>query len=71
MEGIKLEVGNYAKVYRTKSALDKFEKKYPRHTFLRTSINNWKGIIASGDELQKKKGIANILLLYFWFVCRV
>ena len=65
MESINLEVGNYAKVYGTKAALDKFQKKYSRHTFLRSSINNWKRKITSGDELQRKKGIAQILLLDF------
>ena len=35
-ESIKLDVGNYAKIYGRKSALYKFQKKYPRHTFLRT-----------------------------------
>ena len=47
------------------AALDKFQEKYLRQTFLQTSINNWKWKITSGDELQKKKGIANILLLNF------
>ena len=65
LESINLEVGNYAKVYGTKAALDKFQKKYSRHTFLRSSINNWKRKITSGDELQRKKGIAQILLLDF------
>ena len=26
----------------TKSALEKFGKKYPKYTFIRTSVNNWK-----------------------------
>ena len=49
------------------AALDKFQEKYLRQTFLQISINNWKRKITSGDELQKKKGIANILLLNFGF----
>ena len=53
------------KVYGTKTALDKFQKKYPRQAFLRTWINNWVWNIASDDKLQKKKGITNILLLDF------
>ena len=34
-EWIKNEVG-------TKSALEKFNTKYPQYTFVRTSVNNWK-----------------------------
>ena len=64
-ESIKLDVGNYAEIYGTKTALDKFQKKYPKHTFLRISINNWKRKNIRADELQKKKDIANISLLDF------
>lgn len=52
---IKLDVRNYAKVYGTNAALDKFQKKYPKHRFLWDSINNWKRNVNSGNELQKKK----------------
>ena len=38
------------------------------HGFLRTSINKRESKIASGDKLQKKKGIANILLDFGLFV---
>ena len=41
-ERIKNEVGEYALIYGTKSALEKFGKKYPKYTFIRTSVNNWK-----------------------------
>ena len=64
-ESITCKDRNYGKVYGTKAALDKFQKKYSRHTFLRTSINNWKWKITTGDKLQNKKVIANILLLDF------
>ena len=40
-ERIKNEVGEYALIDGTKSALEKFGKKYPKYTFIRTSINNW------------------------------
>ena len=46
---------NYAKVYGAKAALDKFQEKYPRYPFLRTSINNWKRKITSGYKPQKKE----------------
>ena len=39
-ERIKNEVGEYALIYGTKSALEKFGKKYPKYTFIRTSVNN-------------------------------
>ena len=50
-ERIKNEVGEYALIYGTKSALEKFGKKYPKYTFIRTSVNNWKKKI----EKDKKK----------------
>ena len=67
-ESIKLEFRNFTKVHETKTSLDKFQKNYPRHTFVQTSINNWKRRITSGGKLQKKKGIANILLDFGLFV---
>ena len=39
---IKNEVGEYALLNGTKSALEKFKKKDPKYTFFRTSVNNWK-----------------------------
>ena len=41
-ESIKNEVGEYTLIHGTKSALEKFGKKYPKCTFIRTSVNNWK-----------------------------
>ena len=37
---IKNEVGEYARLNGTKLAVEKFKKKYPKYTFIRTSINN-------------------------------
>ena len=34
--------GSYVLMHGTKFALDKFVKKYPKYTFIRTSVNNWK-----------------------------
>ena len=42
---IKNEVGEYALLNGTKLAVEKFKKKYPKYTFIRTSINNWKNKI--------------------------
>ena len=39
---VKTEIGRYASINGTKSALEHFGKKYPHFTFLRTSVNNWK-----------------------------
>ena len=38
LESIKLEVGNYAKVYGTKVALDEFQKKYSKHVPLNLEL---------------------------------
>ena len=37
---IKNEVGEYALIHGTKSAMEKFRIKYPKYTFIRTSVNN-------------------------------
>ena len=37
---IKNEAGKYALTHGTKSALEKFGKKNPKYTFIRTSVNN-------------------------------
>ena len=50
-ERIKNKVGEYALIHGTKSALEKFGKKYPKYTFTRTSVDNWKKQI----EKDKKK----------------
>ena len=50
-ERIKNEVGEYALIHGTKSALEKFGKKYPKYTFIRTSVNNWK----KKNKKEKKK----------------
>ena len=39
-ERIKIEVGEYALINGTKSALLKFNTKYPQYTFIRISVNN-------------------------------
>ena len=39
---IKKEVGLYARNFGTASAIKKFATKYPKYSFLRTSVNTWK-----------------------------
>ena len=65
-ERIKIEVGEYALLNGTKSALAKFGRKYPKYTFLRTSVNNWKVKIGKDKKQNnvtayKKKGRPNLL----------
>ena len=55
-ESIKNEVGEYTLIHGTKSALEKFGKKYPKCTFIRTSVNNWKKKI----EKDKKNDNATV-----------
>ena len=50
-EKIETEVGTYALNHGTKAALERFNKIYPKYTFLRTSINNWKFKIKKVKEL--------------------
>ena len=41
-EKIKEEVGRFALLHSTKSAINKFSKIYPEFIFLRTTVNSWK-----------------------------
>ena len=56
-ERIKNEVGEYALINGTKSALEKFNTKYPQYTFVKTSVNNWKKKI----ENDKKQNIVTVI----------
>lgn len=65
-ERIKIEVGEYALINGTKSALEKFNTKYPQYTFIRTSVNNWKKKIENNKKQNisttiAKKGRPNLL----------
>ena len=39
---IKKEVGRYARDFGTALAIKKFATKYPKYSFLRTTVNTWK-----------------------------
>ena len=56
-ERIKNEVGEYALINGRKSALEKFNTKYPQNTFVRTSVNNWK----KKKENDKKQNIVTVI----------
>ena len=65
-ERIKNEVGEYALIHGTKSALEKFRKKYPKYTFIRTPVNNWKKKNEKHKRndnvnLHRRKGRPNLL----------
>ena len=63
-EKIKTEVGTFALIHGTKVALERFKKTYPKYTFLRTSISNWKFKIKKdkeGKTIFKWKGRLNLL----------
>ena len=51
-------------IHGTKAALERFNKIYPKHTFLRTSINKGKFKIKKdkeGKTIFKRKGLPNLL----------
>ena len=53
-EHIKREVGNYAIVNGTKAHINKFQKRYPKYDFKRTTVNSWKiKYQKSGKELEE------------------
>ena len=61
---MKAEVETYALLSESKAALERFNKIYPKYTFLRTSINNWKFKIKKekeGKTTFKQKGRPNLL----------
>ena len=62
-EKVKREVGNHALTFRTLSAIKKFSVKYPKFTFIRTSVNNWKNKCKTGGDnfVFKKVGRPNLL----------
>ena len=63
-EKIETEVGTYALNHGTKAALERFNKIYPKYTFLRTSINNWKFKTKKGKKgktIFKPNGRPNVL----------
>ena len=41
-EKVKRKVGNHPLTFGASSAIKKFSAKYPKLTFVRTSVNNWK-----------------------------
>ena len=63
-ETIKREAGKYALLHRTKATVERFNKVYPKYTFVRTTINNWKLKINNekdGKTIFKKKGRPNLV----------
>ena len=49
-ERIKHKVGEYALIHGRKSALEKFGKRYPKYTFIRTSVKKWKKKIEKDEK---------------------
>ena len=60
-EIIKKEVGIYAKVYETASAIKKFSPKYARYNFNRTMVNSYKTKCKVASPTFKKAGRPNLL----------
>lgn len=56
---IKEEVGAYANIHGTASAIKRFSTKYKKYTFNRTTINSWK-VISKNKIVLKKAGRPNI-----------
>ena len=59
-EEIKKEVGTYANIYGTASAIKKFSTKYEKYTFNRTTVNSWKAK-SKNKSVFNKAGRPNIL----------
>ena len=62
-EKVKRGVGNHVLRFGTSSAIKKFSVKYPKFTFIRTLLNNWKNKCKAGGEnfVFKKVRRPNIL----------
>ena len=59
-EEIKKEVGTYANIYETASAIKKFSTQYEKYTFNRTTVNSWKAK-SKNKSVFNKAGRPNIL----------
>ena len=57
------KVGNHALTFEATSAIKTFSVKYPKFTFIRTLVNNWKNKCKTGDNnfVFKKVGRSNLL----------
>ena len=62
-EKVKREVANRTLTFGTSSAIKKFSAKYPKFTFIGTSVNNWKNKCKTGGDnfVFKKVGRPNLL----------
>ena len=65
-ECIKNVVGEYTLKHGTKSALEKYGKKYPKQTFIRISVNNWEAKTEKDKKndnstVHRRKGRPNLL----------
>ena len=59
---IKKEVALYARDFGTASAIKKFTTKYPKYSFIRTTVNTWKKKCNDGDwAVIKRIGRPNLL----------
>ena len=60
---VKREDGNHSLTFGTSSAIKKFSVKYPKFTFIRTSVNNWTNKCETGGDnfVFKKVGRPNLL----------
>ena len=59
---IKKEVDLYARDFGTASAIKTFTTKYPKYSFIRTTIKNWKKKYNNGDQIIIKRiGRPNLL----------
>ena len=60
----KTKIRTYALIHGTKAALERLNKIYPKYTFLRTSISNWKFKLKKDKKertIFKRKGCPNLL----------
>ena len=62
-ENVRKEVGKYAFIHGTSSAIKRFSSKYPKYSFIWTSVNNWKNKFKGGRDnvVLKNLGRPNIL----------
>ena len=59
---IKKEVGLYARDFGPASAIKKFTTKYPKYSFIRTTVNTWEKKCNDGDwTVIKRIGKLNLL----------
>ena len=70
-EYVKIEVGKHASIFETFSTIKRFSLKYPKHRFIRTSVNDWNSKV-NGITIRAPNKILGVPgSKKFWMSCKI